>query len=92
MNLDRRPVSDPVVDLGLRQRPKFNFFSEYGHLAYQSKGTDACSNMVANILVISELKSEAVYDPHCFKMTEVTIIQNFEQVRLLLSRALDNSV
>ena len=25
-------------------------FSEYGHVAYQFKGTDACSNMVAKIL------------------------------------------
>ena len=44
--------------------------------------------MVANILVISELKPEVAYDPHCFQMTRVTIIQNFEEVRLLLSRAL----
>ena len=28
------------------RRPKFNF-SEYGHAAYQIKGNDACSNMVA---------------------------------------------
>ena len=28
--------------------------------------------MAANILVISELKPEAAYDPHCFQMTEVT--------------------
>ena len=25
-------------------------FSEYGHVAYQIKGNDACSDMVANIL------------------------------------------
>ena len=43
-----------------------------------SIGTDACSNMVANILGISELKPEAACDQHCFQMTEVTIIQNFE--------------
>ena len=24
-------------------------FSEYGHVAYQIKGNDACSNMVANV-------------------------------------------
>ena len=29
---------------------KFIFFSEHGHVAYQIKGNDACSNMVANIL------------------------------------------
>ena len=57
MNLDRRPVSDPVVDLGQNST-----FSEYGHVAYQSKGTDACSYMVANILVILELKPEAAYN------------------------------
>ena len=27
-------------------------FSEYGHVAYQIKGNDACSNMVTNILPI----------------------------------------
>ena len=27
-----------------------NFFSEYGHVAYQIKADDFCSNMVANIL------------------------------------------
>ena len=48
--------------------------------------------MEANILIISELKPKAANDPHCFQMTEVTIIQNFEKIRLLLSRALDNSV
>ena len=29
--------------------PKFNF-SEYGNVAYQIKGNNACSSMVANIL------------------------------------------
>ena len=32
------------------QRPKLSF-SEYGHVAYQIKADDACSNMVANILL-----------------------------------------
>ena len=36
-------------------------------------------------LVIWELKPESAHDPHCFQMTEVTNIQNFEKVRLLLS-------
>ena len=37
---------------GLREwgRGQNNFFSEYGHVAYQIKADDAGSNMVANIL------------------------------------------
>ena len=35
----------PWVDLGVIQR-----FSEYGHVAYQIKGNDECSNMQAHIL------------------------------------------
>ena len=35
---------------GLRGWGRGHFFSEYGHVAYQIKGNDACSNMVANIL------------------------------------------
>ena len=31
------------------KKSKFNF-EEYSHVAYQIKGNDACSNMVANIL------------------------------------------
>ena len=29
-------------------KAKIKFFSEYGHVAYQMKADDACSNMVAN--------------------------------------------
>ena len=35
-------------------RPKF-IFSEYGHVAYQVKGNDTCSNMVAYILPTAPL-------------------------------------
>ena len=28
-------------------------FSDYGHVAYQIKGNDACINMVANILPVN---------------------------------------
>ena len=31
------------------------FFSDYGHVAYQIKGNDACINMVANILPVEPL-------------------------------------
>ena len=31
-------------------RGQNSFLSEYGNVAYQIKGNDACSNMVANIL------------------------------------------
>ena len=36
------------VDLGGQRQ----FFADYGHVAYQIKGNDACINMVANILPI----------------------------------------
>ena len=57
MNLDRRPVSDAGVDFGNGAESKIQFY-----VAYQIKGNDACNNMVANILVISELKPEAAHD------------------------------
>ena len=58
------------------QSPKFNFI-----VAYQIKGNEACSNMVANSLVISELKPEAAHDQHCFQMKlQIANFQNFEKV------------
>ena len=38
------------MDLVGGTEAKSNFFSEYGHIAYQIKANHACSNMVANIL------------------------------------------
>ena len=40
--------------------PKLNFFSEYGHVAYQIKADDACSNMVANILATDRPSTQGV--------------------------------
>ena len=40
-------------------RPKLNF-SEYGHVAYQIKADDFCSNMVANILTIDIPSTQGV--------------------------------
>ena len=57
------------------QSPKFN----------QMKGNDACINMGANILVISELKPEAAHDQHCFQMR--LQIANIQNLRLLLPGA-----
>ena len=34
------------------RRDQNSAFSEYGHVAYQIKGNDACSNMVASILPV----------------------------------------
>ena len=51
MILDRRPGSDHLGGRGLRgwgRGPKPTV-SEYGHVAYQIKENDACSNMVANM-------------------------------------------
>ena len=36
--------------LGVGSKGKNSTFSEYSHVAYQIKGNDECSNMVANIL------------------------------------------
>ena len=40
----------PWVDLGGVAEAKIKLFSEYGHVVYQIKGNDPCSNTVANIL------------------------------------------
>ena len=40
----------PWVHLGGLAEAKIELFSEYGHVVYQIKGNDACSNTVANIL------------------------------------------
>ena len=41
------------MDLGgVGPRPEVNFL-EYGHVAYQIKANDVCSNMVTNILTPS---------------------------------------
>ena len=42
----------PWVDIGVGGRQFFKTFSEYGHVAYQIKGTYACSNMVAYVLPV----------------------------------------
>ena len=47
------------VDLGDGTEVKF-FFSEYGHVAYQIKADDFCSNMVANILLTDTPSSQWV--------------------------------
>ena len=36
-------------------KAKIKLFLEYGHDAYQSKGNDACINMVANSLLTDNL-------------------------------------
>ena len=38
------------MDLGGGVKAKIKLFSEYGHVAYQIKADDFCSNVVANIL------------------------------------------
>ena len=62
MILDRRPGSDHLGGRGLRgwgrgQKPTV---SEYGHVAYQIKENDACSNMVANMSPADPLDSGGV--------------------------------
>ena len=55
------------------------------YVEYQIKGNGPCGNMVANILVISELKPEASHDQHCFQMRQqIANIQNFEKCNLKL--------
>ena len=41
-------VRPPGWTSGVGQRPKFTFFTEYGHVAYQIKENDAFINIVAN--------------------------------------------
>ena len=36
-------------------------FLEYGHVAYQIKGNDGCSNMVANILPVDTPSTWGVF-------------------------------
>ena len=38
------------MDLGCGAKAIIKLFSEYGHVAFQIKADEACSNMVANIL------------------------------------------
>ena len=38
------------MDLGVEAKAKIKLFSECGHVAYQIKADNVCSNMVANIL------------------------------------------
>ena len=55
MILDQRPGYDPLGGLrGRAQAKKKN--SNYGHAAYQIKGNDACSNMLARGGVGSKVK------------------------------------
>ena len=44
------PPPLPPRPWGRVQKINIQLFSEYGHVAYQIKGRDACSIMVANIL------------------------------------------
>ena len=45
LTFDRRPVSDPWVDLGGGVKGKNLTFSEHGNVAYQIKGNHRRSNM-----------------------------------------------
>ena len=40
-------VHSPGVDLGGEAKAKIKLFSKYGHVAYQIKADDTCSNMIA---------------------------------------------
>ena len=41
---------NPAPDPGLGSNGQNSTFTEHGHVAYQIKENDKCSNMVANIL------------------------------------------
>ena len=41
---------DHLLTLGMGSKGQTFTFSEHGHVAYQIKGNDECSNMQANIL------------------------------------------
>ena len=40
----------PPLTMGLGSKGQNSTFSEHGHVAYQIKGNNECSNMVSNIL------------------------------------------
>ena len=44
----------PLCGLRGWGRGQNSTFSQYGHVAYQIKGNDPCSNMTANILPIGQ--------------------------------------
>ena len=44
------PTDPRPLGWGVGSKGQNSIFLEYGHVAYQIKGNDACSNMVANIL------------------------------------------
>ena len=48
------------MDLGGGAEAKIKLFSEYGHVAYQIKADDVCSNMVANILPTDRPSTQGV--------------------------------
>ena len=48
--LDRRPGSNRLDGLRGWAKGQNSTFSRYGHVAYQIKGNDTCSNMVASTL------------------------------------------
>ena len=61
MNLSKRDISLkscvrlPGWTKGMGQRPKFSFFSEYGHVAYHIKVDEKRCCMVSSILTIDPL-------------------------------------
>ena len=44
------PPPPPPDPKGVVIRSKFNFFSEYGHVAYHIRGNHKCRKMVASIM------------------------------------------
>ena len=66
------------------------FFSDYGHVAYQIKGYDTCSNMVTNILPadpISDPSNQAVgsrgqnstFSEHCHDVYQILLESRLQQ-------------
>ena len=46
----------PTPDLGIGSKFQNSTFSEHGHVAYQIKVSNECSNMVANILSVGPIR------------------------------------
>ena len=66
------------VNLGGGTKVKMNLSSEYGHVAYQIKAEEGCSNMVANILPTdtpSTLEWRQKVKPYLFLKVVILIIK-----------------
>ena len=73
------------VDTGGGAAAKNSTISEYGHVAYQIKGNDACSNMVANIFPADHQPGPWGWG----KKVKIQLIQNMGMLHIKLKNNTD---